>query len=120
MSFGLRSLVPPIISLSGIFAAVGILLALRWMSRRRWKRSPLTRDLLRSPGQWLRQEVDDLTLALVSDFATLAVVSSFAGLLFSMVDRPGTTLWMYGAAIASPMGAFLFFANSLAATSMDP
>lgn len=109
----MRSLIAPIISFLGVAAALAVLLAVRWTSRRDGKRNPLTRNLLRSPGQLLREQLDNLTLDLMADFACLAVMSSFAGLFFSMVDRPGNTVWIYGAAIGLPIVAFGFFTNSL-------
>jgi hypothetical protein len=69
--------------------------ALRWTSRHGQKRSPLTRDLLRAPGQSLRDQVEDITLSLVSDVMTLALVSSFAALALAMVDRPGRSAYAY-------------------------
>lgn len=109
----LRSLIPRIISLSGPAAALAVLLALRWTTRLGGKRSPLTRDLLRSPGQSLREQVDNLTLALMSDFACLATVSSFAGLIFTMLDRPGTSVWTYGVVIVLVIGVFGFYVIAL-------
>ncbi len=109
----MRSLIPSIISLSGVAAAFAVLLALRSTSRRGPKRSPLMRDLLRSPGYSLRGRVEDLSLALMSDVMCMALMSSFAALIFSMADRRGGVVWMDGAAAALLIGGLMFFAIGL-------
>lgn len=113
MSSGLRSLIPPLIALSGVAAAFAIMLALRWTSRRSRKRTPLTRDLLRSPGSSLREQVEDLTLELMSDVTCMVFVSSVTALVFSMADRPGSSTWMYGVAMVLLIGGLGFFAIGL-------
>lgn len=113
MSLGSRSLIVPVISLSGVAAALAVVLVLRWTSRRGRKRNPLTRNLLRSPGQSLREQIDDLTLALVTDFACMAIVSPFAALALFTVDRPGRAIWTYAAVLVLLIAGVGFFGISL-------
>jgi hypothetical protein len=113
MNRDMRLLFPTLVSLSGVVLAFGVLWVLRWRSRRGRKRSPLTRDLLRAPGQSLRDQVEDITLSLVSDVMTLALVSSFAALALAMVDRPGRSAYAYPLVIILLAGAVIYFLISL-------
>jgi hypothetical protein len=55
----LTSLIPAFIALIFLFIPVGVVFAVRRRDQQR-KRSPLSRQLLRSPGESLRKELDDL------------------------------------------------------------
>jgi hypothetical protein len=113
MSLAVRFLIPAIVSVSGVTIAFLVLSALRWTSRHGQKRSPLTRDLLRSPGQSLREQVEDITLTLVSDVMCLALVSSFGALGLSMLDRPARSAYAYPVVMTLLIGGVGFFAISL-------
>lgn len=54
----LVSLIPAFVALVFLLIPVGVVLAVRQRERQR-KRSPLSRQLLRSPGESLRKELDD-------------------------------------------------------------
>ena len=55
----LASLIPAFIALVFLFIPVGVVFTVRHRDQQR-KRSPLSRQLLRSPGESLRKELDDL------------------------------------------------------------
>jgi hypothetical protein len=86
----LFALIPAFIALSAGFAAYGFALGLRWWSRRTRTRNPLTRDLLRSPGQSLREEVDDLSFDISSDVTLMILLPSFIVLTFLFLARLAT------------------------------
>jgi hypothetical protein len=107
-------IIPPLIALSGVAAALAILYGLRWTVRGAQKRNPLTRDLLRSPGYSLRQQVEAITLDGMADVASLMVVPAMAALLFAaMGSRPQHAATYAGVGLLS-LGGVGFFAVRLA------
>jgi hypothetical protein len=75
-----------------------------WLSRlkTRGKRSPLTRDLLRSPGETLRQQIDEISIEIdvclfASVFAPLSIYAIFLTQLhFATVHNPRFVAVLYG------------------------
>jgi len=75
-----------------------------WLSRlkTRGKRSPLTRDLLRSPGESLRQQLDEINVDIdaclfMSVFVPLSFYSIFlTQILFAKVHNPVFVAALYG------------------------
>ncbi len=78
-----------------------------WLSRLkiRGKRSPLTRDLLRSPGESLRQQIEDINIdinayLLVSVIAPLALYAIFLTQLhFEKIHNPALLAVLYSIAM---------------------
>lgn len=69
------------------FLLVGSLFLWRWIDQRRnRRRSPLTRGLLRGPGESLREQIDDATLDL---FAYLTVVPAMPLMMYSVYATEG-------------------------------
>lgn len=68
------SLVPSLLYLIAIALPLGALYVWRQRQRASSKRSPLTRDLLRTPGQSLRTQLDDVTGDIGAYLAVLPVI----------------------------------------------
>jgi nuclease-like protein len=107
-------LIQPLIALAGIALPLLILYTLRWVFHRGRKRNPLTRDLLRSPGHSLRQQLEDVTLEGTADVACMMLVPSFATLVFTLVYRPQSGAWTYGVVMVLLIGGLGFFTIRLA------
>jgi len=84
--------------------------------RRRTRRSPLTSDLLRSPGASLREQLDDLQQAMVVDVVALiigpTVLFAFFFLRTSLGGRPPPT-WELTIALIGILGFTIYQARSL-------
>ena len=83
-----------------VLSTTVILLAATGTNSLAQKRTPLTRDLLRSPGHSLHEQAEDLTFSLLSDFVLVVLGSTFAGLVLSVIARRGTTLWLPGIVVS--------------------
>lgn len=78
MQHFLTSNIPTIIFIS-VFALIASLLKYwEWSTKRSRKRSHLTQDLLRGPGESLREKVDDMSM----DIMAMMMVSLFLPLIF--------------------------------------
>ena len=66
-----RQYLPAIVYLAGLVVGVGVLYLWLWRAQRARRRTPLTKELLRGPGQSLRARIDELTFDLVAYFAAL-------------------------------------------------
>ena len=53
-------LIPVVLTLVPILIALGILCAVKYQIKRKKRRSPICSKLLRSPGETLRAEIDDI------------------------------------------------------------
>lgn len=107
-------MIPSLVALSGVAAALAILYGLRWALHRAQKRNPLTRDLLRSPGYSLRQQVEDITLDGVADVACLMLVPAMAAFVFAMMESPSRHWGMYAGVVLLLIGGVGFFTMRLA------
>jgi len=63
-----------VIYLAGMGVGLGVLHLWLWRTQRARRQTPLTRNLLRGPGQSLRAAIDDLTFDLVAYFGMLSGV----------------------------------------------
>ena len=82
--------------MSGVVLVYSVLVTVRWASRAGRRRNPLTRNLLRSPGHSLRNQVDDLSLDILADAGGAMTISCFGALGFAVIDHQGGGLWVHG------------------------
>lgn len=99
------TLVTSVVFIIPLLVAAACLQIWHWYRKRKPRRSPLTRSLLRSPGESLRQQIDDLTWD-ISTWLTLLMAMPL--LLYAMylsqlyLAGVRTSPWIYGiAAIAA-------------------
>lgn len=106
-------LIVSVVFLIPLLAAAACLQIGHWYRKRKPHRSPLTRALLRSPGETLRQQIDDLTW----DIATWLMLLMVMPLLFyamylskAYLEGVRTSPWVYGIAAVT---AFLICSYKL-------
>lgn len=101
------------IAASGVAALYVVLGILRSTSRRSRRRNPLTRNLLRSPGHTVRNEIDELSLDILSDASIIMVAFCLAALGFSVVDQQGGTASAHGVLAIAFSLLLIFFITRL-------
>lgn len=94
----------PIIGFLGpLLVVLGLLYLYRWYRGRKGFRSPLTRHLLRSPGQSLRLRIEEISITLDENLFVVALVPSLiSGVILSrglLSGRGLETFWMVVGAI---------------------
>ena len=70
---------PTLFMLIGLAIAVLIVIWLRWQARKKRKRPPFTKNLLRSPGETLRRQLDDVNLDLAAMLVTVVFAPALIG-----------------------------------------
>jgi len=93
------SILFPIIAFLGpLLVVLGLLYLYRWYRRRNGFRSPLTRQLLRSPGQSLRLRIEEISNTLNETLFVVALVPSLiSGVILSrglLFGRGLETFWL--------------------------
>jgi hypothetical protein len=61
-------LIPVVLALVPVLIALGLLCVVKYQIKRKKRRSPICSKLLRSPGETLRAEIDDITQDLTGYF----------------------------------------------------
>jgi len=102
-------LTPVIIFLVFLFAPTGLILLLRNYQSRN-KRSPLNFDMLRSPGETLREKIEDLTIDTIINLTFIPIIPLTC---YSMV----TTIYFLNHKAPSSFSIYFYFALCLLSTS---
>jgi len=92
------TLVTSIVFIIPLLVAAACLQIWHWYRKRKPRRSPLTRSLLRSPGESLRQQIDDLTWDIAAWLAVLmATPLLFYAMYLSQLYLAGVSAspWIY-------------------------
>lgn len=82
-------------AISGAIVLYALLGILQWKSRRAQRRTPLTQNLLRSPGHTLRTGIEDLSLEISSDAVIVMILPCLGALAVSIVSLHGGGRWTY-------------------------
>ncbi|MDP1707550.1 MAG: nuclease-related domain-containing protein [Gammaproteobacteria bacterium] len=93
------TLVTSVVFIIPLLVAAACLQIWHWYRKRKPRRSPLTRALLRSPGESLRQQIDDLTWDIAAWLAVLmAMPLLFYAMYLSQLYLAGVRAspWIYG------------------------
>lgn len=104
-------LFPALIVFVLLMLATGLLIITRRISRR-GRRSPLTSDLLRNPGESLREQVEELNSDLISNVLFFILIPCVLAIQFLLQDRTNpqanaiSLMIIYGLAL---IGTMLFF-----------
>lgn len=104
-------LLPALIVFALLMLAAGLLLITRKISRR-GRRSPLTSDLLRNPGESLREQVEELNSDLIFNLLIFILIPCLLAIQFLLQDRTDpqantiSLMIIYGLSL---IGGVLFF-----------
>jgi hypothetical protein len=100
----LSALLPIIVFPGSMLVVLGLLYLYRWTRRRKGFRSPLTRQLLRPPGQSLRLRIEEISDSLNETLFVVALAPSLiSGVILSKGSLSGKgleTSWMGLGAVA--------------------